>query len=87
LFARFELEFFPTRTLERAVNHWLNDTLEHLKLGEALIAGGVEGLVHGLQAKAGAIGRLCTGAERWQAAIRQIQAPLNLADIIRARTF
>jgi len=71
------------------MNHWLNDTLQHLQLGEALIAGGVDGLVHGLRAQADVIGELCTGAERWQAAIRQIQAPIqatvNLADILRAR--
>ena len=71
------------------MNHWLNDTLQHLRLGEALMASGVDGLVRGLRAQADAIGELCTGAERWQAAIRQIQAPIqatvNLADILRAR--
>jgi hypothetical protein len=73
------------------MNHWLNDTLRHLPLGEAIIAGGVGGLVQGLRAQADAIGELCTGAERWQAAIRQIQAPFqataNLAEILRSRTF
>ena len=71
------------------MNHWLNDTLQHLQLGEALIATGVDGLVHGLRVQADALGALCTGAERWQTAIRQIQAPIqatvNLADILRAR--
>jgi len=69
------------------MNHWLHNTMEHVQLGEALIAGGVEGLVHGLQVQAEAIGKLCTGAERWQAALRQIQPSLSLADIFRARTF
>ena len=70
------------------MNHWLHNTLEHVQLGEALIAGGVGGLVHGLQqVQADTIGKLCTGAERWHDALRQIQPSLNLADIFRARTF
>jgi hypothetical protein len=70
------------------MSHWLENTLQHLHLGEALVAGGVDGLIHhGWQSSADVIGKLCTGAERWQAAIRQIQAPANLAEILRARTF
>jgi hypothetical protein len=71
------------------MSHWLDDTLRHLHLGEALVAGGVESLFHGWHSSADeVIGRLCTGAERWQAAIRQMQAPVvNLAEILRARTF
>jgi len=70
------------------VNHAFDSTLQHLHLGEALIASGVEGLYHTWQASTDIIGKLCAGgAERWQAAIRQFQAPVNLADILRARTF
>jgi hypothetical protein len=70
------------------MNHWLDNTWRHLQIGEALITGGVEELVHGWQkASTDLVGKLCTGgAERWQAAIRQIQsAPVNLAEILRAR--
>jgi hypothetical protein len=67
------------------MNHWLDH--QHLHFGEALLVGGVDGLFHGWRASAEAIGKLCTGgADRWQAAIRQIQAPVNFADILRART-
>jgi|HubBroStandDraft_4_1064222.scaffolds.fasta_scaffold363207_2 hypothetical protein len=74
------------------MSHWLDNTLQHLHVGEALIAGGVEGLIHGWQAPAAdVIGKLHAGAERWQAAIRQMQltvnATVNLVDILRARTF
>jgi hypothetical protein len=71
------------------MNHWLDNTLQHLHLGEALVAGGVDGLIHhASQSSAEVIGKLCTGAERWQAAIRQMQVPVvNLAEILRARTF
>lgn len=69
------------------MNHWLDNTLRHLQLSETLRAGGLEVLFHGWQqASTNAIGKLCTGAERWQAAIRQIQAPVNFADALRART-
>jgi hypothetical protein len=69
------------------VEHWLHDTWQHLQLGEALVAGGVDSLLRGWQAPAAdMIGKLCTGAERWQAAIREIQATVSLADILRART-
>jgi len=71
------------------MSHWLDNTLQHLQVGEALIAGGVEGLFHGWQTPADVIGKIYTGAERWQAAIRQIQetATVNLVEILRARTF
>jgi hypothetical protein len=68
------------------MSHWLENTLQHMQFGEVLIAGGVEGLFHGWQSPADVIGKICTGAERWQAAIRQVQAPMNLAEILRART-
>jgi hypothetical protein len=67
------------------MNNWLDSTLQNLHVGQALIAGGVGGLVYGLKTQAA--NTLSTGADRWQLAIRQIQqAPLNLADILRART-
>ncbi len=31
------------------------------------------------------VGTPCTGAERWQAAIRRFQSTVNFADILRAR--
>jgi hypothetical protein len=68
------------------MTHALEDVLNRLQLGEQLIAGGVESLVRGWQASTQALGKLCTGAERWQAALRQMQAPVNLAEILRART-
>jgi hypothetical protein len=69
------------------MSHWLDSTLQHLQLGEALIAGGVDGLYHAWQASADALGELCTGTEdRWHAVIRQIQTPVNFAEILRARS-
>jgi hypothetical protein len=71
------------------MSHWLDNTLQHLHVGEAMIAGGVEGLIHSWHAPAAdMIGKLSAGAERWQAAIRQMQATatVNLVDILRART-
>jgi len=68
------------------MSHWLENTLHHLQIGEVLISGGVDGLIQGWQASTDALGKLCTGAERWQAAIRQIQAPANFAEILRARS-
>jgi hypothetical protein len=67
------------------MSHWLDNTLQHLQLGEALIAGGVDGLFHGWQASADVLGKLCTGTDRWHALIRQMQAPVNFAEILRAR--
>jgi hypothetical protein len=69
------------------MSHWIENTLQHLQVGEALVAGGVEGLFHGWQAPADVMGKICTGAERWQAAIRQMHATVNLVEILRARTF
>jgi hypothetical protein len=51
-----------------------------------VIGDGIDVLVRRWQESTQAIGKICIGAERWQAAIRQIQAPLNLAEILRART-
>lgn len=70
------------------MNHALDNTLQHLQRGEALVSSGVEGLFRTWQASTNVIGRLCAGgAERWQAAIRQFQAPVDLAQILRERSF
>lgn len=67
------------------MNHWLDNPLQ--QFGEVLIAGSVDSLYQGWRASTEVLGKLRTvGADRWQAAIRQIQAPMNLADILRART-
>ena len=70
------------------MNEVLYNTLrQHWQRGDAIVASGVNALIHSWRASAGVIGKLCRGdAERWHAAIRQIQAPLNLAEILRART-
>jgi hypothetical protein len=64
----------------------LENVMHPLQLGEELIAAGVDELFRRWQASANAIGKFCTGAERWQAALRQMQAPVDLAEILRART-
>lgn len=56
-----------------------------LDTAETLIADGIDVLVRHWQASTTVIGKLCTGTERWQAALRQIQAPVNFAEILRAR--
>jgi carboxylesterase type B len=65
---------------------WFDKALEQLQLGESLISERVDGLYHGWKASAEAIGKLCTGADRWHAMLREIQSTVNLADILRART-
>jgi hypothetical protein len=67
------------------MNKALDKAINPLELGEALLTAGVEELSRRWQASTNAIGRLVTGAERWQAVIRQMQAPINLAEILRAR--
>ncbi|MGO9039344.1 MAG: hypothetical protein ACLPX1_13245 [Steroidobacteraceae bacterium] len=68
------------------MNDLLDNALRQLQLGESLLAGGVGGLRQGWQASTDVIGKLCTsGAERWQTVIRQMQTPVNFADILRAR--
>jgi hypothetical protein len=67
----------------------MNDELDNtLRYGEALLIGGVENLFQGWKASTEMIGKIWNGgAERWQAANRQIQvASVSLADILRART-
>jgi len=69
------------------MNHWLDETLQHIHYGEALIVDGVEELLHhGRKAGTEAIGLLRDGAERWHAMIREVHATVNLADILRGRT-
>jgi hypothetical protein len=66
----------------------MNDELEDTKgYGEALLVAGVESLFQGWKASTDMIGKLWDGgAERWQAANRQIQvASVDLAAILRAR--
>jgi hypothetical protein len=66
----------------------MNNELEDNKAyGEALLIAGVESLFQGWKASTDMIGKLWDGgAERWQAANRQIQvASVDLAEILRAR--
>jgi len=70
-----------------SVENALEHTLRQFQLGEELLSGTVEGLIRGWQASTVVVGKLRTEAGRWQAAIRQIQAPGNLAEILRARNF
>jgi hypothetical protein len=67
------------------MNQALEQAMHPLQLGEALLSAGVDELTRRWQASTNAIGRLVTGAERWQAVIRQMQTPINLAEILRAR--
>jgi hypothetical protein len=66
--------------------HSLEKTLGQFQVGEELLAEAVDVLVRGWNASSVVVGKLRTGADRWQAAIREIQAPVNLAEILRART-
>jgi len=70
------------------MNSALDNVVQHLHRGEDLIADGIEVLVRHWQASTTVIGQLCTGPERWQAALRQIQSQtqVNLAEIFRSRT-
>ncbi len=75
------------------MNNWLEHARRHIEQGEALIQMGEElitssvaALFRDWQNPSIVIDKLCTGAERGQAAIRQIQAPITLADILRSRT-
>jgi hypothetical protein len=64
----------------------IENVMHRLQLGEELIAAGVDELFRRWQASANAIGKFCTGSERWQAAFRQMQAPVDLAAILRSRS-
>jgi hypothetical protein len=70
------------------MNCALDNPLDQLQLAEALLANGVERLFRSWQDSGKVIGKLCEGgAERWQSAIRQIQAPVSFAEIMRARAY
>lgn len=68
------------------MQNWIEHARQQLQLGEALIQGGVDGLFRGWKASTEVLGKLRTGADRWHQVIHEIQAPVNLADILRART-
>ena len=68
------------------MGHPFDQVLHQLHIGEELLACGVDQLFRSWQASATVIGKLCTETDRWQAVIRQMQTPVNLADILRART-
>jgi len=68
------------------MNSALDHVVQHLQLGEDLIADGIDAMVRHWQASTTAIGQLCTGTERWQAALRQMHTQVNLAEIFRSRT-
>lgn len=67
------------------MNHWLDHTVQHWQLGEALIANGFVGLDSSWRSSLNAMDKLWTRAERWQSAIRQMRTTVNLAAILRAR--
>jgi hypothetical protein len=69
-----------------SMNSAVDTVLQQLQLGEDLIADGIDVLVRKWQTSTTAIGKLCTGTERWQAALREIQTQVNLAEIFRGRT-
>jgi hypothetical protein len=64
---------------------WFDKALEQIQLGESLISGGVDGLYRGWKASAEVIDKLRTGMDRWHAVLHEMQATVNLADILRAR--
>ena len=69
------------------MNHELDDTWRHLRFGESLLMRAESRVCsQAWKASTEMIGKLWDGgAERWQAANRQIQvASVNLADILRA---
>jgi len=67
------------------MNHAFENVLHQVQLGEELIATGVDELFRRWQASVTVIGKLCAETDRWQAVLRQIQTPVNLAEILRAR--
>ena len=75
------------------MDRWIETARKHIEQGEALIQMGEElitssvaALLRDWQNPSVVLDKLCTGAERWQAAIRQMQATSNFADILRSRT-
>lgn len=73
------------------MSHTYENVMHQLQLGEELITAAVNELVGRWQASVTVIGKLCAETDRWHAALSQMQAhmqaPVNLADILRARTF
>ena len=68
------------------MSHTFENVLHQVQLGEELIAAAVDELIGRWQASVTVIGKLCKETDRWQAVIREMQAPINMADILRART-
>ena len=68
------------------MNHALDNVMHQVQLGEELIAAGVDELFRRWQASVTVIGKLCAETDRWHAVLRQMQSPVNLAEILRART-
>jgi hypothetical protein len=68
------------------MNRALENVMHPMQLGEELIAAGVDELFRRWQASVTVIGKVRAEADRWQAVFRQMQAPVNLAEILRSRT-
>jgi hypothetical protein len=75
------------------MDKWIETARKHIEQSEALIQKGEELIANSVvavlrdwQNPSVVIDKLCTGAERWQAAIRRMNAPSNFADILRSRT-
>ncbi len=75
------------------MDKWIETARKHIEQGEALIqmseefiASSVAAVLRDWQNPAVMLDKLCTGAERWQTAIRQMQPSSNFADILRSRT-
>jgi hypothetical protein len=68
-----------------SMGHTYENVMHQLQLGEELIAAAVDELVCRWQASVTVIGKICTEADRWKAVLHQMQAPVNFADILRAR--
>jgi hypothetical protein len=67
------------------MNHWL-ESMQHLQLSEALLAGGVDAVLQGWKPPSVFIGKLATEAERWHAALRDMHSSVGPAGIMRSRT-
>ena len=67
------------------MSHTYENVMHQLQLGEELIAVAVDELVGHWHASVTVIGKICTEADRWKAVLHQMQAPVNFADILRAR--
>jgi len=75
------------------MDKWIATARKHIEQSEALIQKGEELIAHSVAAVLRdwqnpyvVLDKLCTGAERWQAAIRRMNAPSNFAEILRSRT-